>query len=38
MLGDTEGQQLLQDTLTKEIETDRKLTELAKSAISPVGD
>jgi ferritin-like metal-binding protein YciE len=38
ILGDTEGEQMLQATLNEENETDRKLTELAKSAISLVGN
>jgi len=38
MLGDTEGAQLLQITLTEETETDRKLTELAKSVINLIAN
>ena len=34
LLGDREGAQLLQTTLTEESDTDKKLTELAKSAIN----
>lgn len=35
LLGDNEGAKLLQQTLTEEIETDKKLTALAKSVINP---
>jgi ferritin-like metal-binding protein YciE len=38
MLGDTEGARLLQTTLTEETETDRKLTELAKSVIELIAN
>jgi ferritin-like metal-binding protein YciE len=38
MLGNTEGAQLLQITLTEETETDRKLTELAKSVINLIAN
>jgi ferritin-like metal-binding protein YciE len=34
LLGDTNGAKILQATLTEEEETDKKLTELAKSAIN----
>jgi hypothetical protein len=34
MLGDRQGAQLLQTTLTEESETDKKLTKLAKSVIN----
>jgi ferritin-like metal-binding protein YciE len=34
LLGDNEGAKLLQKTLDEEAETDRKLTELAKSSIN----
>jgi len=34
MLGDRQGAQLLQTTLTEESETDKKLTRLAKSVIN----
>lgn len=36
LLGDMEGAQLLQTTLDEEIETDRRLTQLAVSVINPV--
>jgi ferritin-like metal-binding protein YciE len=38
MLGDVEGERLLQATLTEEVEADRKLTELAKSVISLIAN
>ena len=38
ILGDTEGARLLQTTLTEETETDRKLTELAKSVIELIAN
>jgi ferritin-like metal-binding protein YciE len=38
MLGDTEGARLLQTTITEETETDRKLTELAKSVIELIAN
>jgi ferritin-like metal-binding protein YciE len=34
LLGDQEGAQLLQTTLQEETQTDKKLSELAKSAIN----
>jgi ferritin-like metal-binding protein YciE len=34
LLGDPDGAQLLQTTLTEESDTDKKLTQLAKSAIN----
>jgi ferritin-like metal-binding protein YciE len=38
MLGHTEGARLLQTTLPEETETDRKLTELAKSVIELIAN